>query len=116
MQSSRLKNIIILILALVNIFLLGSLSVRKNAQLETRRQVQEQLVALFSASDLTLDPKAVSFQTPPSGGTLTRDADQERQLAAALLGKGLSHSSQSGVIYSYESDAGAAVFSAGRQL
>ena len=38
MQSARLKNIIILILALLNLFLLGSLFSRQTARLDSRRQ------------------------------------------------------------------------------
>ena len=43
MQSSRLKNIIILILALVNVFLLASLLSRFNARLASREQSASQL-------------------------------------------------------------------------
>lgn len=113
MQSTRLKNIIILILALLNLFLLGSLLSRQAAQLESRSRTAEQLTALFEANNITLSQSAVTFDPPPEGASLNRDVDQERQLAAFLLGKGMTHSSQSSVIYSYESSAGAAVFSAG---
>ena len=47
MQSSRLKNIIILILALVNVFLLASLLSRFNARLASREQSASQLAELF---------------------------------------------------------------------
>lgn len=113
MQSARLKNIIILILALLNLFLLGSLFSRQTARLDSRCQTVTQLAALFEANNIALPEDAVPFDPPPAGITLNRDVEQERQMAAFLLGKGMSHSSQSGVIYSYESSAGAAVFSSG---
>ena len=113
MQSARLKNIIILILALLNLFLLGSLLSRQAARLDSRRQTATQLTALFEANKIDLSEDAVTFADPPGSVTLNRDVDQEHQMAAFLLGKGMSHSSQSGVIYSYESSAGAAVFSSG---
>lgn len=113
MQSARLKNIIILILALLNLFLLGSLLNRQTARLDNRRQTVTQLAALFEANNIALPEDAVPFDPPPAGFTLNRDVEQERQMASFLLGKGMSHSSQSGVIYSYESSAGAAVFSSG---
>lgn len=113
MQSARLKNIIILVLALLNLFLLGSLFSRQTARLDSRRQTVTQLAALFEANNISLPEDAVPFDPPPAGITLNRDVEQERQMAAFLLGKGMSHSSQSGVIYSYESSAGAAVFSSG---
>ena len=113
MQSSRLKNIIILILALVNLFLLGSLFSRFSARRESREQTTDQLVELFAASGITLSREAVTFQPPPAGGTLTRDTDQDRQMAGLLLGEGLSYSDQGGGIWSYDSAAGAAVFRSG---
>lgn len=113
MQSARLKNIIILILVLLNLFLLGSLLSRQAARLESRHQTAAQLSALFEANNITLSEDAVTFVAPPGSITLNRDVEQERQMASFLLGKGMSHSSQSGVIYSYESSAGAAVFSSG---
>ncbi len=113
MQSARLKNIIILILALLNLFLLGSLLNRQAARLDSRRQTVTQLTALFDANNIALSEDAVTFDAPPGSISLNRDVEQERQMASFLLGKGMSHSSQSGVIYSYESSAGAAVFSSG---
>ena len=51
MESSRLKNIIILILVLMDLFLLGSLASRRTAELSARRRGEEQLVELFAARD-----------------------------------------------------------------
>ena len=113
MQSSRLKNIIILILALVNVFLLASLLSRFNARLASREQSASQLAELFSANGITLSPDAVSFQAPPTGGIIARDTEQDRQMAALLLGDGLTYSDQGGGIWSYDSTAGAAVFRSG---
>ena len=42
MESRRLKNIIILILALLNLCLLGSLAIRINAEHASHRQAREQ--------------------------------------------------------------------------
>mgnify|MGYP003307770005 CR=1 FL=1 len=74
MESFRLKNIIILILALMNLFLLGSLYGRASAQQEAQDRIRQQLVELFSSDSarIALDGDIISFQTPPSGGTLTR--------------------------------------------
>lgn len=113
MQSSRLKNIIILILVLVNLFLLVSLFSRFSARQEARAQTTTQLTELFAANGMTLSPDAVSFQAPPAGGTLPRDTAQDRQMASLLLGAGLSYSDQGGGICSYDSTDGAAVFRSG---
>ena len=93
MQSTRLKNIIILILAFVNVFLLASLFNRFNARREGRERASVQLEELFAANGMDLSPDAVSFQAPPAGGALARDTEQDRQMAALLLGDGLRRSS-----------------------
>ena len=115
MESFRLKNIIILILALLNLCLLGSLYGRANARQEAQNRTKQQLVELFSADSarIALDEDAISFQTPPAGGTLNRDVDHDQQAATLLLGEGLLRSDQGGGIYSYENKTGAAVFRSG---
>ena len=115
MESFRLKNIIILILALMNLFLLVSLYGRASARQESQDRTKQQLVELFSADSarIALDEDIISFQTPPAGGTLTRDVAYDQQAATLLLGQGLLRSDQGGGIYSYENHAGAAVFRSG---
>lgn len=112
MESFRLKNIIILILALMNLFLLGSLYGRASAQQEAQDRIRQQLVELFSSDSarIALDSGTISFQTPPAGGTLTRDVANDQKVATLLLGEGLLRSDQGGGIYSYENSAGAAAF------
>ena len=65
MDRYLLKNIIIIILVLVNGFLLGSLAVRQTSENRSRRQSEEQLVELFAADEITLDIDAISHQDPP---------------------------------------------------
>ena len=110
MQSARLKNIIIIILALVNLFLVGSLASRQRAQQDAQNRLQEQLVALFAADAVTLPADVISFQQPPAGGTLVRDVELDRVMAGYLLGENLTYSDQGGGIYAYDSDHGAAMF------
>lgn len=110
MESSRLKNIIILILAIMNLFLLGSLSSRRTAEISSRRQAVEQLVELFAADQITLDPDLIPNQTPPTSLTPVRDPEQERAMAAALLGKNLRQTNSGDVVYAFDSDTGAALF------
>lgn len=115
MESFRLKNIIILILALMNLFLLASLYGRTSARQEYQDRTRQQLVELFSSDSarIALDGDAVSFQTPPAGGTLTRDVAHDQTVATLLLGEGLLRSDQGGGIYSYENHTGAAIFRSG---
>lgn len=110
MDRCRLKNIIILILLLVNVFLLVCLAQRRSAEQESFRRTAEQLVALFHEDGMALDSRAISRDTPPDGVTLPRDAALERQAAAFLLGKSLESSDQGGGIYHYAGAAGEALF------
>lgn len=113
MDRYRLKNIIILILSLMNVFLLASLAIRESAHQSAQKTAVEQLVALFAADGITLDPDVISDQIPPESRSLTRSTDLERQAAALLLGNSLSSSDQGGGISSYSSDRGAAQFRSG---
>lgn len=110
MESYRLKNIIILILALLNVCLLGILAMRVNAEHASRREAQEQLVSLFASAGVRLDADLISHETPPSALTLTRDEAEEQSLAAYLLGGTPVRSDQGGGIFSSTGECGAAQF------
>ena len=109
MERYRLKNIIILILVLVNVSLLSSLLYRKSEESGMLRRTEEELVALFAASDITLERSAISWDEPPAGVSMTRSADREREFARALLGGELRETSQGGINV-YRSNAGIVEF------
>lgn len=110
MQSSRLKNIIILILLLTNLSLSAVVVSRQADHQEGLEQVRQQLVTLFAAENVELDEDLISSQTPPLSRTLTRDTQQEDDLAAFLLGENLRWSDQGGGIHLYGSDWGGVQF------
>ena len=110
MERFRLKNIIILILVLLNAFLLVSLAQRRTAERDAFRRTAEQLVDLFQEDGMVLESRALSRDTPPGGVSLTRDAALEEQAAAFLLGEVLSSSDQGGGIYHYSGSSGEALF------
>lgn len=110
MDRCRLKNVIILILLLVNVFLLACLYQRRSAEQEAFHRTAEQLVALFREDGMALDTGAISRAAPPGGVTLPRDTALEQQAAAFLLGKDLTSSDQGGGIYHYAGAAGEALF------
>ena len=109
MQSSRLKNIIILILLLANLALAAVVANRLVDRQDGLKQVRQQLVTLFSSENVELDEDLIS-QTPPPSRTLIRDTQQEEDLAAFLLGDNLRRSDQGGGIYLYGSDRGGVQF------
>lgn len=110
MDRFRLKNMIILILLLLNAFLLFSLAQRRASEREAFRRTAEQLVALFEEDGMVLDPDAISADAPPDGVTLARDTALEEQAAAFLLGEVLASSDQGGGIYHYSGAGGEALF------
>lgn len=112
MARFRLKNVIILILALLNLFLLASLFMRKSAENQSRQLAKEQLVALFAADNIQIDPALISYQPPPSGKHLVRDTAREQAAAAFFLGDALTYADQGGDIYTYTGGSGAAMFRA----
>lgn len=110
MDRFRLKNLIILILLLLNGFLLFSLAQRRAAERDAFRRTAEQLTALFQEDGMTLDPDAISTDDPPEGVTLTRDTALEERAASFLLGETLTSSDQGGGIYHYSGAGGEALF------
>lgn len=110
MDRCLLKNIIILILVLVNGFLLGSLIMRHTSATESRRQAEDQLVALFAADGIELSPDSISHETPPSALSLSRSLQREEAAAALFLGDGMEQTDLGGGSYTYSSSMGAARF------
>jgi hypothetical protein len=110
MDRYRLKNIIILILVLLNACLLGILALRANEEHASRRQAREQLVSLFASAGVSLDVSLISDEAPPASLTLIRDEAEEQSLAAYLLGGTPVRSDQGGGIFIYTGETGAAQF------
>ncbi len=111
METSRLKNIVILILALTNLSLLGLLALRLTIGYASRETATQQMVELFAAEGVALDPDLIPSTTPPAGLTLTRDEEEERHLAEFLLGDTLS-TSDGGGVHAFQNAGGSAVFRA----
>lgn len=111
MERSRLKNIIILILVLVNAALLFSLGFRRTESLNSRSRTTEELTELFAREGISLRAK-LPADTPPAGKTLERSIDRDRALAAAALGDELTVSDEGGGIYTCFGSSGQAYFHA----
>lgn len=110
MDRSLLKNIIIIILVLVNGFLLVSLASRYTESARIQRETEEQLVELFAADGMTLDADVLSQDAPPPLLSLSRDAEREQAVAQFFLGPHLSQREQTGDVSIYSSEAGVARF------
>lgn len=113
MKTSRLKSIVIVILALVNVFLLALLLVQRVQQRAAYTRRCDALVTLCERSGVALDASLL-----PRGGALgsldlTRDPACERSLADALLGSTVSTDSGGGIYRYYNADGSATFRSAG---
>lgn len=110
MDRSRLKNVIIVILALLNAFLLISLVVQRSAEQTTHHRLEEQLILLFSADGMTMKEGTLPREEPPAALTLSRDAAREREAAAHFLGELISREEQGGGTVFYTGGSGTALF------
>ena len=110
MDRYRLKNIIILILLLMNLFLLGSLAQRRAAEAASYRNTVEQMAVLFAADGIDLNTEAIPRTQPGPVLSLTRSAELEREAAVFLLGGDVSMADQGGGISTYSGENGAALF------
>lgn len=107
MEGSKLKNIIILLLAITNL-LLGLLMVIQGVT-NSRRQTQTLLdaVALLEDRGIAVDVDTIPQTAFPTSMTVERDSEWERQQFAALLGKNFT-AAQRGLVSYYQGDLGRA--------
>lgn len=112
MDRYLLKNIIIIILLLVNGFLLGSLGMRVTSERSAQRQTEAHLSALFAADGITLEETAITREDPPVSRALSTDSAQQREAAVFFLGENLLHDDQGGIC-TYTGSNGIARFRSG---
>ena len=110
MQTYRLKNIIILILVMVNACLLVLLLQRQSAQRQAWDESCAQIASLFQSESIALEPGDIPAGESLPPVSFTRSAEREQALAEAILGDGLTASDEGGGIYVYTGDSGTARF------
>lgn len=110
METYRLKNITILILLLLNLFLLGLLLNFRYQQSSSAQQLKQQLVQLYENQGITL-PEDLDVDAPsltPMG--VSRSLTEEAAIAAYLLGEEVTGTDQGGGIYTYTGEMGTVQF------
>lgn len=112
MDRSKLKNIIILILAIANLCLLGAIGWRVTEERAARERTAQELTERFARQNVALTAQ-LPDKTPPAGVTLTRSTDHDAALARALLGEQAAARDLGGGIYRYSSEAGRGAFRSG---
>jgi len=106
----RLKNVIIVILALLNVFLLISLVLQEKTEQTTHHRMEEQLILLFAADGMTLEEGTLLQEKPPAILTMSRDAERETAVAEFFLGQEILREDQGGGIVSFSGTLGTAQF------
>ena len=106
MESKKLERIILLILALLNLFLLIVVLRDYGEGRRSRRETEAALSALLSESGMEAGPGLELLQDCPPPCAVTRNLELERQRIRGLLGRNFSSLDQGGSIWFYESGRG----------
>lgn len=116
MEWGKLKNIIILILLLVNGFLLVLVAAHREEARQYERTALEQAVQVLENQGIEVDEDNLSpaGKLPPL--TVERDLEREAQLAQALLGDGMETDNRGGGLYLYRGDLGEISLRAGGEF
>ena len=112
-ETRRLKNIAILILALLNVFLLVLLGYQYLQGQQISRDTVEGLSDLLATEEMKLLDTADVMQESLPPLTLARQTERERSIAAFLLGEESTQEIQGGGIHGYSGVAGMVQFRAG---
>lgn len=117
MEWPKLKNIIILILLVVNGFLLVLVGARRKESARYERLALEQTMQALENSGIQVDPDAMDSADGLIPMAAERDLSRELQLAQALLGKGtVQVENQGGGLYLYQGSNGELSVRAGGEL
>ena len=116
MEWPKLKNIIILILLLLNGFLLVLVGMRYTEAAKYDRTALNQTLEVLEARGIQADPDSLSPAESLPPLTMERDLEAEQKLAAALLGSEVDADNQGGGLYLYRSKLGELSLRAGGEL
>ena len=106
MNSIRIRNIVIVILALLNAILLALLLGRRAQERAASDRAVRELVSLYAASGISLSPDRIPAQSVFGASDPARDTDAELRFASALLGGETAERALGGGIRRYSGEAG----------
>lgn len=117
MEWGKVKNIIILILLLVNGFLLILVGARRSEVRRYEQSALERSVQVLEENGIRMEPGAMAAGiTGVSPLTAERDIDAEARLVAALMGEEITGNHRGGGLYTYVSDRGQVSVRAGGEI
>ena len=107
MDSRKIERILLLILALLNLFLLTVVLSDREQDRRSKAETAASLTALLEENGLTVTPGAFEIRSAPPKCTLTRDLEAERRLIRSMIGTNEAED-QGGNIYFYTGSRGKA--------
>ena len=110
MPWTKLKNIILLVLALANLFLLTMVVSQELQDRQAREQTWQGAVRFLTQQGVQVEERVIPQTMELSPQTVRRDLEGERAAARALLGGEVSMEALGGEVYRYYNDSGSIQF------
>lgn len=110
MEWPKLKNIILIILILTNLCLLVFVAQGELRNSQLQRQAREEAIQFLADRGITVDEKQVPQTMELLPQTVERSLEEESQLAAALLGQGVTVEDRGAGVYRYSNSTGSIQF------
>lgn len=109
MEHSKIKNIIIIILLIVNMFFLALFIIGRIETGKLEKSVKEDVIRILDSYGISMDVSVIPENGDLGSYDVLRDTDSERVIAQSVLGK-CETLDLGGNIYQYKSPLGEAVF------
>lgn len=116
MEWGRVKNIIILVLLMVNGFLLVLVGARRGEVLRYEQAAMNQAVQVLEENGIRMSVDGVTPAEQLAAQTVERSISAEEALACALLNETVVAQNQGGGLYFYEGKRGTVSFRAGGEM
>ena len=110
MEWSRIKTIILIILAVTNVSLLGFLVQREFQVQNARQEARQNSIQFLKNNGVTVEDETVPEEMTLLPQTVKWDRGQEREAAAVLLGGEVQEQAWSDEIYRYYNETGSIQF------
>ena len=106
MEVSKLKNIVILVLVLLNLFLLVLSGGRRMQDVRSREQARASAIEVIQNSGVALQEQVVPAEMELLPMTAKRDLKEEELRAISLLGGEVTVEARGGEVYRYTNASG----------
>lgn len=110
METYRLKNIAILILLLLNLFLLLLVVSEQYGRYQAAQNLSDQTVALLQSNEISINPSLLKEESAPVAYSYSRSTEEELTFVTALLGEITVQRDSGGGTYFYSNASGSATF------